>query len=66
MSDNSERLAVRYGNTPQRAARNKAWAWTAASGFALVLGAWLWWGGLLEAPSQLQYRDVGHTIGVGN
>jgi hypothetical protein len=65
MSDNSERLAARYGNTPQRAARNKAWAWTAASGFALVLGAWLWWGGLLEAPSQLQYRDLGHTIVSG-
>ena len=62
MSDNSERLAARYGVTPQRAARNKAWGWIAAGGFAAVLGAWLWWGGVLETPSQLQVRDIGHTI----
>ena len=62
MSDNSERLAQRYGRTPERARRSKLVGWVAAGGFAVVLGAWLWWGGVLETPSELQYRDIAHTV----
>jgi hypothetical protein len=34
----------------------------AAVTFAIVLGAWLWWGGVLETPAQLQVRDISHVI----
>ena len=62
MSDSTKRLANRYGQTPENAARSKIFGWLAAGGFAVILGAWLWWGAVLETPSQLQYRDVAHTI----
>ena len=62
MSDSTKRLANRYGQTPENAARSKIFGWLAAGGFAVILGAWLWWGAVLEPPSQLQYRDVAHTI----
>ena len=28
----------------------------------LVVGAWLWWGGLLGSPAQSEANDTGHTI----
>ena len=62
MTENTELLATRYGQTPQLASRNRRLGIMTALGFTLVLGAWLWWGGVLEEPAQLQYRDLGHVI----
>ncbi len=62
MTETQTRLDERYGRTPRSSRNNKAMGIVAAVGFAAVLGAWLWWGGVLQAPSQLQYRDVAHTI----
>jgi hypothetical protein len=57
MTETQTRLDERYGRTARSSRTNRA-----IVGFTVVLGAWLWWGGVLETPSQLQYRDVAHTI----
>lgn len=62
MTETQTRLDERYGRTARRARTTRVFGLVAAAGFAVVIGAWLWWGGVLEAPSQLQYRDVAHTI----
>ncbi len=62
MTETQNRLDERYGRTARSAKTNRAIGVLAGIGFAVVLGAWLWWGGVLETPSQLQYRDVTHTI----
>ena len=62
MTENTELLATRYGQTKTLARRNKNLGILTAVGFTAVLGAWLWWGGVLEQPSQLQYRDIGHVL----
>jgi hypothetical protein len=62
MTENTDLLATRYGHTPQAAKRSRAIGVVAALCFAAVLGAWLWWGGVLEQPSQLQARDIGHLV----
>jgi len=62
MTEIPSRLDERYGRTARSARNSRALAIVAGIGFAAVLGAWLWWGGVLETPSQLQYRDVAHTI----
>ncbi|MGB1101140.1 MAG: DUF4307 domain-containing protein [Pontimonas sp.] len=62
MTETQNRLDERYGRTARSAKSNRTIGVLAGIGFAVVLGAWLWWGGVLEAPSQLQYRDVAHTI----
>ena len=62
MTETQNRLDERYGRTPRSAKSNRTIGVLAGIGFAVVLGAWLWWGGVLETPSQLQYRDVAHTI----
>ena len=62
MTETPSRLDERYGRTARPARNSRALAIVAGIGFAAVLGAWLWWGGVLETPSQLQYRDVAHTI----
>ena len=62
MTETQTRLDERYGRTARSARYNRAIGIATAVGFAAVLGAWLWWGGVLETPSQLQYRDVAHTI----
>ena len=62
MTEIPSRLDERYGRTASSARNSRALAIVAGIGFAAVLGAWLWWGGVLETPSQLQYRDVAHTI----
>ena len=62
MTETQNRLDERYGRTARSAKTNRTIGVLAGIGFAVVLGAWLWWGGVLEAPSQLQYRDVAHTI----
>lgn len=62
MTETQNRLDERYGRTARSAKSNRTIGVLAGIGFAVVLGAWLWWGGVLETPSQLQYRDVAHTI----
>ena len=62
MTETQNRLDERYGRTARSAKTNRTIGVLAGIGFAVVLGAWLWWGGVLETPSQLQYRDVAHTI----
>ena len=62
MTETPSRLDERYGRTARSARNSRALAIVAGIGFAAVLGTWLWWGGVLETPSQLQYRDVAHTI----
>lgn len=62
MTETQNRLNERYGRTARSAKTNRTLGVLAGIGFAAVLGAWLWWGGVLETPSQLQYRDVAHTI----
>ncbi len=62
MTETQNRLDERYGRTARSAKTNRTIGVLAGIGFATVLGAWLWWGGVLETPSQLQYRDIAHTI----
>ncbi|MEL0273450.1 MAG: DUF4307 domain-containing protein [Pontimonas sp.] len=62
MTETQNRLDERYGRTARSAKTNRTIGVVAGIGFAAVLGTWLWWGGVLETPSQLQYRDVAHTI----
>ena len=62
MTETSSKLDERYGRTPRSASLQRAIGIGTAALFAVVLGAWLIWGGVLERPSQLQYRDVGHTL----
>ena len=62
MTETQNRLDERYGRTARSAKTNRTLGVLAGIGFAVVLGAWLWWGGVLETPSQLPYRDVAHTI----
>lgn len=62
MTETQNRLDERYGRTARSAKTNRTIGVVAGIGVAVVLGAWLWWGGVLETPSQLQYRDVAHTI----
>jgi hypothetical protein len=62
MPENTDLMATRYGQTPSQKSRQKALGITAGVGFALVLGSWLWWGGALETPAQLQVRDIAHVI----
>ena len=62
MTETQNRLDERYGRTARSAKSNRTIGVLAGIGFAVVLGAWLWWGGVLETPSQLQYRDIAHTI----
>jgi len=62
MTENQNLLTSRYGQTPQAAKRSKAVGVTTALGFTLVLGAWLWWGGGLEQPAQIQTRELGYVV----
>jgi hypothetical protein len=55
-------LEARYGRSARSAGRTRWIAIAAGVAFVLVFGAWLWWGGLLEAPAQFEARDVGHEI----
>ncbi len=62
MSDTQSHLDRRYGRSRGTRVAGKLAGFAAAAVFALILGAWLWWGGALETPAQLQYRDIGHEI----
>ena len=55
-------LDARYGRTASSSKRTRLIAIGTGILFVLVFGAWLWWGGLLEAPAQFEARDIGHEI----
>ncbi len=55
-------LDARYGRSPGAKRRTRWIAIGAAIAFAIVFGAWLWWGGLLSGPAPLEVRDSGHQV----
>ncbi|TAL41335.1 MAG: DUF4307 domain-containing protein [Salinibacterium sp.] len=55
-------LAARYGRTPAAARRTRWVVGASALAFIVVFVAWLVWGGLLQAPAQLEASDIGHRI----
>lgn len=66
-----EDIDERYGRTPKRARRSRRFAWVAAAGFAVVLVAWVVWGGLDATTTSVNAVDTSHsvvdshTVGVG-
>lgn len=55
-------LDARYGRTPGSRRRTRWIVTGAAIAFAAVFTAWLWWGGLLGAPAQLDASDTAHEV----
>ena len=55
-------LDSRYGRTPERKKRDKRTLWVAAAGFAVVLVAWVVWGGLDGDGPMLKALDTGYKI----
>ncbi|SEN10516.1 DUF4307 domain-containing protein [Cryobacterium sp. TMT1-3] len=55
-------IQSRYGRTPSRKRRDRRILWGLGSIFVLVLGAWVLWTGLDGASTQIEARDIGHTI----
>jgi hypothetical protein len=55
-------LEERYGQKPRERRLNRGIGIVTAVGFTGVLVAWLWWGGVLETPSQLNTRDLGYVL----
>jgi Domain of unknown function (DUF4307) len=60
--DSDDALAERYGRGPVRRGRNRWWFAAAVGAFAIVFGAWLWWGGLLSPAAQLEARNAGYEV----
>lgn len=55
-------IQSRYGRTPTRKRRDRRMLWGLGGFFVLVLGAWVLWTGLDGASTQIEARDIGHTI----
>ncbi len=55
-------IQSRYGRTPSRKKRDRRILWGLGGIFVLVLGAWVVWTGLDGASTQIEARDIGHTI----
>lgn len=55
-------LDARYGRTVGDRWRTRLLWLVAAVGLAVVLVAWLVWGGLFEAPAQLEARNAGYEV----
>ncbi|TFB81681.1 DUF4307 domain-containing protein [Cryobacterium flavum] len=55
-------IQSRYGRTPDRKLRDRRILWALGGIFVLVLGAWVLWTGLDGASTQIEARDIGHTI----
>jgi hypothetical protein len=62
MSENTSLLEQRYGHTVRAKRLNKSIGIITAAGFTAVLGLWLWWGGVLETPAQLNTRELGYVL----
>lgn len=60
--DSDDDLAERYGRAPVDRRRTRWWFAATAVGFAVVFGAWLWWGGLASPGAQLEARDTGYEV----
>ena len=55
-------LDERYGRTPAASRRRRLAGIVVAGAFAVALGAWLVWAGLLSPAANIEFRDVGHEI----
>jgi hypothetical protein len=55
-------IESRYGRTPARKRRDRQILWALGGIFVLVLGAWVLWTGLDGASTQIEARDIAHTI----
>lgn len=62
LANTAAALDARYGRTAGAASRTRLVVILAAVAFGIVFVLWLWWGGLLGAPAQLETKDVGHQI----
>ena len=60
--DSDDELAERYGRGPADRRRMRWWFAATAVAFAVVFGAWLWWGGLSSPAAQLEARDAGYEV----
>jgi hypothetical protein len=58
----SGEINARYGRTPRDRRRTSLWAWIAAGGFVVVLGAWLLWAGILENADAIESQNISHTV----
>ncbi len=58
----SAEIQSRYGRTVAHKARDRRILWALGVIFVLVLGAWVVWTGLDGASTQIEARDIGHTI----
>jgi len=60
--DSDDDLAERYGRGPVDRRRTR-WRFLGTDvAFAVVFGAWLWWGGLAYPNAQLEARDAGYEV----
>jgi ABC-type nickel/cobalt efflux system permease component RcnA len=55
-------LDARYGRSVSSKRQTRWILGLSAAAFVAVFGAWLVWGGLLEAPAQFEAQDTGHDI----
>lgn len=55
-------LDARYGRDPGSRRRVRIIAIVAAVALAAALGAWLWWGGLLEPKAHIQSQDMAFEL----
>ena len=62
VQDTATELDRRYGRSRGSARRTRVILIATAASFAVVLVAWLVWGGLLSANSEIEAIDTGHTI----
>ena len=62
VQDTATELDRRYGRTRGSARRTRVILISTAAAFAVVLVAWLVWGGLLSANSDFEAVDTGHTV----
>jgi hypothetical protein len=62
VQDTATELNRRYGRTPQGTRRTRVILVSTAAAFAVVLVAWLVWGGLLSANADIEAIDTGHTV----
>ena len=62
VQDTASELDRRYGRTRGSARRTRWILIGTAAGFAVVLVAWLVWGGLLSPNSDFEVVDTGHTV----
>jgi hypothetical protein len=60
--DQADRIAARYGRTPEAKRKQKVIGLIGGIGVAVVLVAWIVWAGPLRTSSQFQARDLGYSI----